>query len=115
MGIVGVSAATEELRQSINRLAGRDATVLIRGETGTGKELVARGVFMRGVAGRASHLLSLTTLPCATLFWSTLPSQSPGVMANRPSNLTPRLWPLRAGFSTYQAGLGWTESGDQRR
>lgn len=42
--IVGVSGSTEELRQSINRLAGRDATVLIRGETGTGKELVARGI-----------------------------------------------------------------------
>ncbi|MBZ5637130.1 MAG: sigma-54 dependent transcriptional regulator [Acidobacteriia bacterium] len=40
-GIVSVSPAMEEVRAIIARVAGSDATVLIHGETGTGKELVA--------------------------------------------------------------------------
>ncbi len=41
-GLVGNSVAMENLRLQISQLALRDATALIRGETGTGKELVAR-------------------------------------------------------------------------
>jgi DNA-binding NtrC family response regulator len=39
--IIGDSAAMRALYARIERLAGRDITVLVRGETGTGKELVA--------------------------------------------------------------------------
>ncbi|MBI5538310.1 MAG: sigma-54-dependent Fis family transcriptional regulator [Deltaproteobacteria bacterium] len=42
--IVGSSQSIERLRKTISRLAAADAAVLIRGETGTGKELVARAL-----------------------------------------------------------------------
>jgi DNA-binding NtrC family response regulator len=42
--LVGSSAPMERLRKLVARLAGADCTVLIRGETGSGKELVARAL-----------------------------------------------------------------------
>ena len=42
--ILGRSPAIEELLHAISRVAETDATVLILGETGTGKELVARSI-----------------------------------------------------------------------
>ena len=46
-GMVGESAAIREVRRLIGRVAGTDATVLIYGETGTGKELAAREIHAR--------------------------------------------------------------------
>jgi DNA-binding NtrC family response regulator len=40
--IIGETMAMQELRKDIERLAALDCTVIIRGETGTGKELAAR-------------------------------------------------------------------------
>ena len=42
--ILGGSPSTEQLRKLIRRVAQTDATVLIQGENGTGKELVARAL-----------------------------------------------------------------------
>ncbi|MBI5091124.1 MAG: sigma-54-dependent Fis family transcriptional regulator [Candidatus Hydrogenedentes bacterium] len=42
--LIGESRAMTELRHLIQRVAATDATALITGETGTGKELVARGI-----------------------------------------------------------------------
>jgi DNA-binding NtrC family response regulator len=42
--ILGTSAGIEQVRREIELVGPTDATVLINGETGTGKELVARGV-----------------------------------------------------------------------
>ena len=42
--LVGRSPALSDVIQAIKKVAPSDATVLIQGETGTGKELVARGI-----------------------------------------------------------------------
>lgn len=42
--LIGKSAATESLRQIIAKVAPSEATVLVRGESGSGKELTARAV-----------------------------------------------------------------------
>jgi two-component system NtrC family response regulator len=46
--LVGASAAMREVQKAIGRLADSDATVLITGETGTGKEVVSRALHRHG-------------------------------------------------------------------
>jgi two-component system, NtrC family, nitrogen regulation response regulator GlnG len=47
LGMVGQSAAIRRVRRHIERVADLGAPVLVRGETGTGKELVARAIHER--------------------------------------------------------------------
>jgi DNA-binding NtrC family response regulator len=47
-GLLGSSRAMKVLRQQIDDLASHEATVLIQGETGTGKELIAEGIHESG-------------------------------------------------------------------
>ena len=42
--IIGHSKALQAVMQQVGKVAGSDATVLLLGETGTGKELVARAI-----------------------------------------------------------------------
>jgi two-component system response regulator HydG len=42
--LLGTSAAMRKVRELVDRVAGSDTTVLLAGETGTGKELVARAL-----------------------------------------------------------------------
>src|SRR5271165_5477363 len=43
-GIVGQSPALREVLQLVGMVAATDSTVLLLGETGTGKELIARAI-----------------------------------------------------------------------
>ena len=52
VSIVGSSPAVEQLRSAIRKAAASTATVLIEGETGTGKELVARAIHQASTRGR---------------------------------------------------------------
>jgi two-component system, NtrC family, response regulator GlrR len=48
LNLIGESPIFREVLRTIERLAGLDAAVLIQGETGTGKELVARAIHYLG-------------------------------------------------------------------
>ncbi len=49
LGMVGQSAAVRRVRRQVMQVADLDVPVLIRGETGTGKELVARALHQHGL------------------------------------------------------------------
>ena len=57
-GIVGASPAMQELYSLIDRVAPSDSTVLVQGENGTGKELVARAIHTR--SERRDHRFVVT-------------------------------------------------------
>lgn len=62
-GMVGESAAMLRVYEHIHMVARRDATVLITGESGTGKDLVAQAV--HGLSVREKQ--SLVTINCAAI------------------------------------------------
>ena len=68
--LTGDSPSMKAVRLAIGQVAQTDSTVLILGETGTGKELVARAIHQ--VSPRREHLL--VTVNCATL--------APGLIAS---------------------------------
>ncbi|MEM7353868.1 MAG: sigma 54-interacting transcriptional regulator [Acidobacteriota bacterium] len=73
LGLVGESPAIVHLRREMQRLAPLDVPVLLRGATGTGKELVARALHASGPRSRgpfvALNMAAMaTTLAAAELF-----------------------------------------------
>ena len=72
LGFVGGSDVMEEVRRQIRTVADLDVPVLIRGETGTGKELVARAIAAASAAPtpyRAVNMAALgQTMALADLF-----------------------------------------------
>jgi len=56
LGLVGESQTMARVRSEIRRIADLDVPVLIRGETGTGKELVARAIHNHGPRARAAFV-----------------------------------------------------------
>jgi PAS domain S-box-containing protein len=61
--IVGSSAALKEVLARVSQVAPTDATVLLTGETGTGKELIARAIHKR--SQRAAR--AFVTVNCAAI------------------------------------------------
>ena len=62
-GIIGASAGLRDVLERVRRVAGTDSTVLITGETGTGKELIARAI--HASSRRAKR--ALVKVNCAAL------------------------------------------------
>ena len=66
--LVGDSAPMEELKELIRLVAPRSATVLIEGETGTGKEVVAKAIHrLSARAGKPFVVLNCAAIPEALL------------------------------------------------
>ena len=55
--IIGRSKAMQEVYKAIGRVASTDATVLIRGDSGTGKELVARALYQHSLRANKPFLV----------------------------------------------------------
>ncbi|MEP6495004.1 MAG: sigma-54 dependent transcriptional regulator [bacterium] len=70
-GLVGRSPVMRELYASIQKVAPTNATVLVTGETGTGKELVARAIHESSPRGQRS----LVAVNCAALADGVLESE----------------------------------------
>ena len=62
-GIVGQSPALREVLQQVEMVAAADSTVLLLGETGTGKELIARAI--HNLSPRRSH--AFVKVNCAAI------------------------------------------------
>jgi nitrogen regulation protein NR(I) len=54
--LVGASRAMQEVCKEIGRFAAKPVTVLIQGETGTGKELIARAIYQHSSRGKAPFI-----------------------------------------------------------
>ena len=66
--IVGSSAALKEVLARVSQVAPTDATVLLTGETGTGKELIARAIHKRSQrAAKAFVSVNCAVIPQALL------------------------------------------------
>ncbi len=66
--IVGVSAPLQSLLTDVSRVAPTDSTVLITGETGTGKELVARAIHKRSRrSARAFVSVNCAAIPASLI------------------------------------------------
>src|SRR2546430_5258302 len=61
--VIGNSPALESVLEQVERVAATDSTVLIQGETGTGKELVARAI--HNISARCGR--SFVKLNCAAI------------------------------------------------
>jgi DNA-binding NtrC family response regulator len=62
--IIGSSSAMQEVFKSIGRVAATDATVLLRGASGTGKELVARAIYQHSQrADRPFLVINCVAIP----------------------------------------------------
>jgi formate hydrogenlyase transcriptional activator len=84
--LLGHSHAIQTVRRAISRVAPTDSTVFILGETGTGKELVARAVHM--LSSRRDKLL--VKVNCAALAPGVLASELFGHEAGSFTNATKR-------------------------
>jgi formate hydrogenlyase transcriptional activator len=89
--IVGESVALKQVLNQARTVASSDATVLILGETGTGKELIARAIHRMSSRSRASFIkLNCAVIP-AELLESELFGHEKGAFTGSVSRKTGRL------------------------
>ena len=95
--LIGESPALRQVLRDIGQVAETDATVLILGETGTGKELVARAIHAAGTR-RARQLITVNcaAIP-ATLIESELFGHEAGAFTGRDQETRGPLRPGRQG------------------
>ena len=74
--MIGFSPSMVEIYKTVARVAGTDATVVIEGETGTGKEMVARMIHRRSKRSNAPFV----ALDCATITPTLLENSGDGAM-----------------------------------
>ena len=104
-GIVGQSAALREVLEQVEMVATSDATVLLLGETGTGKELIVRALHLR------SHRKArpLVKVNCAAIPSGLLERELFGHERGAFTGAIPRSW---AGWSSPTEGrCFWTKWG----
>src|SRR5262249_48161576 len=61
--VIGRTPAMQEVYKAIGRVAPTDATVLIEGQTGTGKELVAKAIHYHSARGGPFVALNCSAIP----------------------------------------------------
>ncbi len=84
--LIGVSSAIERVRKEIRDCAASNATVLVSGETGTGKELVARAIHSRS-ARSSARLLAVNCAGGAASILDGLEVEFAGGIREFPSGL----------------------------
>ena len=90
-GIIGASSALKRVCQAVETVAPTDATVLIRGETGTGKEMLARAIHnLSPRRNRTLVRLNMAALP-VTLIESELFGYEKGAFTGANTSRTGRL------------------------
>lgn len=95
--LVGASSVMQDLYKAIGRVAPTDATVLIRGETGTGKELVARAIYQHSRRSQAPMVLINCAAIPETLLESELFGHERGAFTGADSRRIGKLEQARGG------------------
>ena len=107
--IIGESPRLEDVLKDVERVAPTDSTVMIWGETGTGKELIARAI--HNLSGRKKG--TFVKLNCAAIPTGLLESDSSGTRRARSRGLSTS---ESAASSSRMAGpSSWTRSATFRR
>jgi len=88
--LIGVSAVMREVTKTIGLLADSDATVLVTGETGTGKEVVARAIHRYGKRAKAPFIaVNCAAIPAElleSLLFGHVRGAFTGAVADRPGS-----------------------------
>ncbi|MEE9133375.1 MAG: sigma-54 dependent transcriptional regulator [Gemmatimonadota bacterium] len=114
LGIVGKSAAIQEVVESIAQIAPVGSTVLITGESGTGKELVARGLHKLSTRrGKPFIAVNIAALP-ETLLESEMFGHEKGAFTGA-SSLRKGMFELANGGTIFLDEIAEMSSGPQTR